>query len=116
MAVGASPYIPIPSACRGERDVLPKVNDSTKSEKHTYQLQKIIGEGGYGVVFESQSENGFVVLNADLGVRWAKLNLNWKPTIFSCQNEFCGEAKKPGLVQYEEYGAWKLLHNSSLRW
>ncbi|VDN01179.1 unnamed protein product [Thelazia callipaeda] len=41
-----------------EKDRLPKLNELIRSELHTYHLQRVVGEGGYGTVFESESEKG----------------------------------------------------------
>lgn len=44
-----------------DKDRLPKLKELLKTHLHTYQLQKIIGEGGYGTVFESVTNDGLVI-------------------------------------------------------
>lgn len=70
MAVGVTSIPPAPPpppshqpsvvACSTEKDRLPKLKEVVKTDLHTYQLYKVIGEGGYGTVYESETYDGLV--------------------------------------------------------
>lgn len=51
---------PSAAACSTEKDRLPKLKELVKTDLHTYQLYKVIGEGGYGTVYESETDDGLV--------------------------------------------------------
>ncbi|VDN93384.1 unnamed protein product [Brugia pahangi] len=47
--------------CSVEKDRLPKLKKLVKTDLHTYQLYKVIGEGSsYGIVYESEIEDGWI--------------------------------------------------------
>ncbi|VDM41867.1 unnamed protein product [Toxocara canis] len=48
-----------------EKDRLPKVDGEVKSESCVYKLLSIIGEGGYGIVFESFNSERRVAVKAE---------------------------------------------------
>ncbi|KAL4001626.1 Protein kinase domain family protein [Acanthocheilonema viteae] len=68
MAVGVTSIPPAPppppshqpsaAACSTEKDRLPRLKELVKTDLHTYQLYKVIGEGGYGTVYESETDDG----------------------------------------------------------
>uniref|UniRef100_A0A915APQ2 Protein kinase domain-containing protein n=1 Tax=Parascaris univalens TaxID=6257 RepID=A0A915APQ2_PARUN len=45
-----------------EKDRLPKVDGEVKSESCVYKLLNIIGEGGYGIVFESFNSERYALI------------------------------------------------------
>ncbi|VDK51230.1 unnamed protein product [Gongylonema pulchrum] len=78
MAVGSVPPLPpsqppAPPAARADKDRLPKIGDALKSERQIFRLQKIIGEGGYGIVFESELENRWALLQRLFSVKNSSL-------------------------------------------
>uniref|UniRef100_A0A914ZH05 Protein kinase domain-containing protein n=1 Tax=Parascaris univalens TaxID=6257 RepID=A0A914ZH05_PARUN len=48
-----------------EKDRLPKVDDEIKSDSRTYKLLRIIGEGGYGIIFESFNSERRVAIKTE---------------------------------------------------
>ncbi|VDK67416.1 unnamed protein product [Onchocerca ochengi] len=48
-----------------EKDRLKKLKELVKSNAHTYQLYKVIGEDGYGIVYESEANIGMTILGTD---------------------------------------------------
>ncbi|KAK6100635.1 hypothetical protein QQG55_1470 [Brugia pahangi] len=47
--------------CSVEKDRLPKLKKLVKTDLHTYQLYKVIGESSsYGIVYESETEDGWI--------------------------------------------------------
>lgn len=67
-------------------DKLPQVNDTVKSDTNrTYHLKRILGEGGYGTVFEvNDTESKAHALKAE---KWSKTVLKIEIGVLKATNQ-----------------------------